>query len=70
MNCIKTSLSSVPNEIREAEEGAVLSEKDRKELKSIERIKMVMTRGQDDEEAMYKLLGSKEDRKELDRQFK
>ena len=58
------------NEIREAEEGALLSEKERKELKSIERIKMVMTRGQDDEEAMYKLLGSKEDRKELDRQFK
>ena len=58
------------NEIREAEEGAELSEKDRKELKPIERIKLVATRGQDDEEELYTLLGTKEYRKELDRQFK
>jgi type I restriction enzyme, R subunit len=58
------------NEIREAEEGAELTEKEKKELKPIERIKMVMTRGQDDEETLYKLLGNKDDRKELDRQFK
>ncbi|MGI9273506.1 MAG: type I restriction enzyme endonuclease domain-containing protein [Endozoicomonas sp.] len=31
---------------------------------------MVMTRGKDDEKALYDLLGSKEYRKELDRQFK
>jgi type I restriction enzyme R subunit len=36
----------------------------------MERIKMVMTRGQDDEKVLYDLLGSKDDRKELDRQFK
>jgi type I restriction enzyme R subunit len=58
------------NEIREAEEGAVLTEKERKELKPIERIKMVMTRDQDDEADLYKLLGTKDSRKELDRQFK
>lgn len=33
-------------------------------------IKMIMTRGQNDDEALYKLLGTKEYRKELDRQFK
>lgn len=58
------------NEIREAEEGAELTEKDKLELKPIERIKMIMTRGQDDDENLYKLLGTKEYRKELDRQFK
>lgn len=57
-------------EIREAEEGAELSEKDRRELKPIERIKLVMTRNQDDEESLWKLLGTKDDRKEFDRQFK
>lgn len=57
-------------EIREAEEGAIISDKDRRDLKPIERIKMVMTRGQDDEQDLYNLLGTKEYRKELDRQFK
>ena len=36
----------------------------------MERIKMIMTRSQDDDEVFYKLLGTKEYRKELDRQFK
>jgi len=58
------------NEIREAEEGAVLSDKDKRELKLIERIKLIATRGQDDSEDLYNLLGTKEYRKELDRQFK
>lgn len=58
------------NEIRAAEEGAELTDKDRKELKPIERIKMIMTRGQDDPKDFYDLLGTKEYRKELDRQFK
>lgn len=56
--------------IRKAEEGAELTEKDRKQLKPIERIKMIMTRGKDDPKKMYDLLGTKEYRKELDRQFK
>jgi type I restriction enzyme R subunit len=58
------------NEIRAAEDGAELTDKDRRELKPIERIKMIMTRGQDDPKEFYDLLGTKEYRKELDRQFK
>jgi len=58
------------NEVRIAEEGIILSDKDKKEIKPMERIKMIMTRGQDDGETLYKLLGTKEHRKELDRQFK
>ncbi len=57
-------------EIREAEDGAVLTDKEKRELKPIERIKMVMTRSQDDSKELYDLLGTKEFRKELDRQFK
>jgi type I restriction enzyme R subunit len=57
-------------EIKECEEGFELSEEERKKLKPIEKIKMVMTRGKDDIKEMYDLLGTKEDRKELDRQFK
>lgn len=58
------------NEIRAAEEGAELTDKDKRELKPIERIKLIATRGQDDPHEMYDLLGTKEQRKELDRQFK
>ena len=36
----------------------------------MERVKMVMTRNQDDPQEMYEMLGTKEYRKELDRQFK
>jgi len=57
------------NEIRAAEEGAILTDKDKRELKPIERIKLIATRGQDDPKEMYDLLGTKEQRKELDRQF-
>lgn len=47
-----------------------LSEKEQKDIKPIERVKMVMTRNKDDEKELWNLLGSKDDRKELDRQFK
>ncbi len=57
-------------EIRIVEEGAVLTDKDKREIKPMERIKMIMTRGKDDPKEMYDLLGTKEYRKELDRQFK
>ena len=57
-------------EVRVAAEGVELSDKDQKEIKPMERIKMVMTRGKDDEEDLYNALGTKDDRKELDRQFK
>jgi type I restriction enzyme R subunit len=52
------------------EEGSELTEKEQQEIKPMERIKMIMTRGKDDPKEMYDLLGTKEDRKELDRQFK
>jgi len=58
------------NEVKVAEEGAVLSDKDKREIKPMERIKMIMTRGKDDPKELYDLLGTKEYRKELDRQFK
>jgi type I restriction enzyme R subunit len=48
----------------------VLCDREQKEIKPMERIKMVMTRGKDDPEELYNLLGTKEYRKELDRQFK
>lgn len=57
-------------EIREAEEGVELTDKDKRELKPIERIKMVMTRGKDDPKELWDMLGTSDDRKELDRQFK
>ena len=58
------------NELRVADEGVELIDKDTRELKPIERIKLIATRGQDDPKEMYDLLGTKEYRKELDRQFK
>ncbi|WP_379090715.1 type I restriction enzyme endonuclease domain-containing protein [Pedobacter sp. UC225_65] len=57
-------------EVKIAADGVELSEKEQKEIKPIECLKMVMTRGKDDDADLYKLLGTKEDRKELDRQFK
>lgn len=57
-------------EIKVSDGTVELTEKEKKKIKPSERIKMVMTRGKDDEEEMYQLLGTKEDRKEMDRQFK
>jgi type I restriction enzyme R subunit len=47
-----------------------LSEKQKKEILPMARIQMVMTRGQDDEKALYDLLGNKDERKKFDTQFK
>ena len=58
------------NEVRECAEGTNLTEAERKKIKPMERIKMIMTRGKDDEKKLYDLLGGKDYRKELDRQFK
>lgn len=57
-------------EIKACAEDSELSEKEQKEIKSMERIKMIMTRDKDDEKSLYDLLGNKDYRKELDRQFK
>ena len=51
-------------------DGVELSDKEKKELKPIEKIKLIMTRNKDDELPLYEMLGTKEDRKEYDRQFK
>lgn len=58
------------NQVLACEEGANLTEQEKKTIKPMERVKMIMTRGQDDEKELYNLLGTKEYRKELDRQFK
>lgn len=49
---------------------ATLSETEAKKILPLERIKMVMTRGQDDPKDLYELLGTSEYRKTLDTQFK
>jgi len=63
-----TILRPAWNEVLTCAEGETLTEQERKEIKPIERIKMIMTRGKDD--PFYNLLGSSDDRRELDRQFK
>lgn len=57
-------------EIKECDEGIVLTEKERQEIKPIEKIKLIMTRGKDDAKELYDAIGPKEEKKELDRQFK
>ena len=56
--------------IKNCNNSVELTEKEKKEIKPIERIKMVMTRNRDDHKVLYDMLGNKEYRKELDRQFK
>lgn len=58
------------DEVKVCEKGATLSEGDKKKVKPMERVKMIMTRDKDDETALWNKLGNKNDRKELDRQFK
>lgn len=57
-------------EVKECDDGVTLTEKERKEIKPTEKLKMVMTRGKDDPKELWDLLGTKDYRKELDRQFK
>jgi type I restriction enzyme R subunit len=57
-------------EVKTCAEGSKLSEAEMKKIKPMEQIKMIMTRNQDDSKELWDLLGSKEYRKELDRQFK
>jgi type I restriction enzyme R subunit len=47
-----------------------LTDEEKRVLKPVEKLKMVMTRDKDDPKELYDLLGSKDIRKELDRQFK
>lgn len=57
-------------EVKICEEGAELSDQERKEIKPMERLKMVMTRSKDDPKEFYDILGTTDYKKELDRQFK
>lgn len=59
------------NEKRLSTNDDLLSEEDKKELKPTEMVKMVMTENKaKDTKGLFELLGNKETRKELDRQFK
>jgi type I restriction enzyme R subunit len=66
-NPIKANLPK--NNIAYLYRGCYLSDTAKQELHPSQ-IKMVMTRNKDDDEMLYRLLGTKDDRKELDRQFK
>lgn len=58
------------NELKVAADGEVLSEEEQKKIKPMERIKMIMTRGKDDDKMLYDLLGTSDYRKTLDAEFK
>jgi type I restriction enzyme R subunit len=58
------------NEIKAIANGEEVSEEERQKVKPMERIKMIMTRGKDDDETLYKLLGTSDYRKTLDAEFK
>jgi len=58
------------NEIKAVADGEEVSEEEQKKIKPMERIKMIMTRGKDDDEILYKLLGTSDYRKTLDAEFK
>lgn len=55
---------------KKAENEAALSAKELENLTAIEKIKLVATRNDNDTPALYQACGTKEYRKELDRQFK
>ncbi len=57
-------------ELKQCDENVELTEEEQKTIKPIEKIKMVMTRHKDDPKELYNMLGTNDDRKELDRQFK
>ena len=57
-------------EVKEADDGIALTEQERKEIKPNAKIKLIATRHKDDEKELYDLCGTKDDRKEHDRQFK
>ncbi len=58
------------NVVKTASDDEELTEEEQQKIKPMERIKMIMTRGKDDEETLYKLLGTSDYRKTLDTEFK
>ncbi len=57
-------------EVKESDDGVVLSKQEANKLKPMPQLMMVMTRGKDDPKELYDQLGTKEYREELSRQFK
>ena len=57
-------------EIKTCSDGETLTKEEAEKIKPIEKIKLVCIRTKDDEDDLYKLLGTDEDRKKLDIQFK
>jgi type I restriction enzyme R subunit len=58
------------NEIKIAADNENLTEEEQQKIKPMARIKMIMTRGKDDDKELYDLLGTSEYRKTLDAEFK
>lgn len=58
------------NLIKEADDSVELTTKERQDIKPSEKIKLVMTRNQDDGKELFDLLGNKSQRAELDTLFK
>ncbi|MCT7495922.1 HsdR family type I site-specific deoxyribonuclease [Aliarcobacter cryaerophilus] len=58
------------NELKVCDDGVELSDKEKKEILPLEKLKMIMTRSKDDEKELYDALGTKDYRKTLDTQFK
>lgn len=57
-------------EVRQGAEGEVLTPEEKEKIKPMERVKMVFIRQKDDPDELYNLLGTDEERKKLDLQFK
>lgn len=57
-------------EIRQSADGVVLTKEEQEKITPIERMKMVFIRDKDDEKELWDLLGSDEEKKKLDLQFK
>jgi len=57
-------------EVKECDEHFTLSEMDKKDVKPMPKIKLVMTSNKDDPKDLYNMLGSEKDRKDFALQFK
>ncbi|MBQ6277151.1 MAG: type I restriction endonuclease subunit R [Bacteroidales bacterium] len=57
-------------EVKTCCDGEILTKEEEEKIKPIEKIKLVCIRQKDDDPELYKLLGSDEERKKLDLQFK
>jgi len=57
-------------ETKSCDDGAELSEQEKKDIKPMKKIQLIMTRWKDDPKDLYDAIWPKEEKKELDRQFK